>query len=170
MPGGCAIVAEFVRACATCQQNKAEHLHRAGLLQLLEVPSAVWVDVAMDFVEAFPRVHGKSVVLTVVDRFSKYAHFIALGHPYMATSVAQAFFDTIVRLHSMPSSIISDRDPVFTSKFRSELFALAGVKLNLTTAFYPQSGSQYEAVNKVITMYLHCLAGDRPRQWLQWLP
>jgi hypothetical protein len=160
MPGGCAIVTEFVRACATCQQNKAEHLHPVGLLQLLEVPSAVWVDVAMDFVKAFPRVHGKSVVLTVVDRFSKYAHFIALGHPYMATSVAQAFFDTIV----------SDRDPIFTSKFWSELFALARVKLNLTTAFYPQSDSQYEAVNKVITMYLRCLAGDRPRQWLQWLP
>jgi hypothetical protein len=63
----------------------------------------VWVDVALDFIEAFPHVHGKSVVLTVVDRFSKYAHFIALGHPYTATSVARAFFDTIVRLHVVPS-------------------------------------------------------------------
>jgi hypothetical protein len=56
-------------------------------------------------------VAGKSVILTVVDRFSKYAHFISLGHPYTAASVARAFFDGIVRLHGFPSSIVSDRDP-----------------------------------------------------------
>jgi hypothetical protein len=56
----------------------------------------------MDFIEGFPKVGGKSVILTVVDRFSKYAHFIALGHPYTAMSVARAFFDGIVRLHGFP--------------------------------------------------------------------
>ena len=124
----------------------------------------------MDFIEGFPRVHGKSVILTVVDRFSRYAHFVPLGHPYTATTVARSFFTEIVRLHSIPSSIVSDRDPVFTSTFRRELFSLAGVKLNFTSAFHPQSDDQSEATNKIITMYLRCLAGDRPRQWLQWLP
>ena len=76
----------------------------------------------MDFVEGFHKVGGKSVVLTVMDRLSKYAHFIALGHPYSATSVARAFFDQVVRLHGIPCSIISDRDPVFTSAFWTELF------------------------------------------------
>lgn len=83
----------------------------------LEVPSVVWVDIALDFVEGFPRVGGKSVVLTVVDRFFKYAHFIALGHPYTAISVAMAFLDNIVRLHGILCSIVSDRDPIFTSAF-----------------------------------------------------
>jgi hypothetical protein len=109
--GSHAIVSEFVRACAMCQRNKAEHLHPAGLLQPLEVPLAVWADIAMDFMEGFPRINGKSMVLTVVGRFSKYAHFITLGHPYTATSVARAFFDNIVQLHGVPSSIVSDRDP-----------------------------------------------------------
>jgi hypothetical protein len=68
----------------------------------------------MDFVEEFPKVGGKSVVLTVVDRLSKYAHFITLGHPYLATSVAKAFFDQIVCLHGLPTSIVSNRDPIFT--------------------------------------------------------
>jgi hypothetical protein len=86
-----------------------------GLLQLLPVPMAIWMDITMAFVEDFPRVDGKSVVLTVVDRLSKYAHFITLGHPYSATSVAKAFFDQIVRLHGVSASIMSDRDPVFTS-------------------------------------------------------
>ena len=57
---------------------------------------------------------SKSVILTVIDRFSKYAHFIRLGHPYTAASVARAFFNGIVHLHRFPSSIVSDRDPVFT--------------------------------------------------------
>jgi hypothetical protein len=68
----------------------------------------------MDFIEALPKVHGNSVILTVVDRFSKYAHFIPLGHPYTAASVAKAFFNDIVRLHGLLESIVSDRDPVFT--------------------------------------------------------
>jgi hypothetical protein len=73
--------------------------------------------VALDFVEALPRLRGKSFILTVVDRFSKYCHFIPLAHPYSAESVAQAFFAEIVRLHGVPQSMVSDRDVVFTSKF-----------------------------------------------------
>jgi hypothetical protein len=127
IPGARKAVRDFVRACATCQRNKTEQFHLAGLLQPLELPSTVWADIAMDFVEGFPRVHGKSVILIVVDRFSKYAHFLPLGHPYTATSVARVFFDCVVSLHGIPSSIVSDRDPMFTSQFWQELFTLSGV-------------------------------------------
>jgi transposase-like protein len=71
----------------------------------------------MDFIEGFHKINGKSVILTVVDRFSKAAHFITLGHLYTATTVARAFFTKIVRLHGIPSSIVSDCDPTFTSNF-----------------------------------------------------
>jgi hypothetical protein len=77
------------------------------------------------------------VILTVVDRFSKYAHFIVLSHPYTAASVARAFFEGIVRLHGFPNSIVSDRDPVFTSHLWRDLFKLAGVKQRLSTTFHP---------------------------------
>jgi hypothetical protein len=90
------LVQEFVRSCLVCQRNKTEHLHPSGLLQPLTIPTQVWTDISMDFVEGFPKVNGKSVVLTVVDRFSKSAHFIALGHPYTVSSVAKVFFDEIV--------------------------------------------------------------------------
>lgn len=108
-------------------------------LQPLGIPEMVWSDIAMDFIESLPRVNGKSVILTVVDCFSKSAHFLPLSHPYSASTVARAFFDTVVRLHGIPSSTVSDRGPVFTSKFWTELFRLAGVKLNLSSAFHPQS-------------------------------
>lgn len=105
------VVRDFVRACATCQRNKTETLHPAGLLQPLAVPTAVWADISLDFVEGLLKVNGKSVILMVVNRFSKYAHFIALGHPYTASTVARAFFNEIVRPHGFPESIVSDRDP-----------------------------------------------------------
>jgi hypothetical protein len=124
----------------------------------------------MYFMEGLSRVNGKSVIFTVVDRFSKYAHFITLVHPYTTTIVARVFFDGIVRLHGIPSSILSDQDPIFTNSFWRELFRLADVQLNLSSAFHLQSGRQAEATNKIIAMYLHCLTGDHPRQWLQWLP
>jgi hypothetical protein len=115
-------------------------------------------------VEALPRVRGKSVILTVVDRFSKYCHFIPLAHPYLAESVAQAFFTDIVRLHGIPQSLVSDRDPVFTSTFWRELMRLMVTKLHMTTAFHPQSDGQTEAANRVIIMYLRCFTGDCPGQ------
>ena len=65
------------------QRYKSEHLHPAGLLLPLPVPQGVWTDVALDFIEALPRVRGKTVILTVVDRFSKYGHFIAVVPPLL---------------------------------------------------------------------------------------
>jgi hypothetical protein len=159
-----------VRGCITCKKNKIEHLHHAGLLQPLGVLSAIWADISMDFIKGFHKINGKSVILTVVDRFSKAAHFITLGHPYTVTTVARAFFIEIIRLHGILSSIISDHDPTFTSNFWQELFKLSGVRLQMSLAFHPQFDGPTEVVNKIITMYLRCLTGDRPRQWLQWLP
>jgi hypothetical protein len=129
----------------------------------------VWADISIDFIKGLPKVAGKSVILMVVDRFSKYAHFSPLGHPYTAVSVARAFFNGIVRLHGFPSSIVSDRDTVFTDNVWRDLFGLAGVKLRMSTAFHPQTNGQSEVVNKVIAMYLRCVTGDRLRSWVDWL-
>lgn len=77
--------------------------------------------------------------------------------------MARAFFADIVRLHGIPASIVSDRDPVFTSAFWKALFEASGTKLLMSSAFHPQTDNQTEAVNKAIGMYLRCLRGDRPR-------
>jgi hypothetical protein len=136
-PGDNKLVREFIRGCFVCQRNKTEHLHPVGLFQPLIVPSSVRSDIIMDFVGGFPKVSDKSVILTVVDRFSKFAHFIVLGHPYSAASVGKAFFDNIVRLHGFPSSIVSDHDPVFTSHLWTKLFCLSGTRLCDSSAFHP---------------------------------
>jgi hypothetical protein len=107
---------------------------------------------------------SKSIILTMVDQFSKYCHFIPLAHPYTAESVALVFFAEIVRLHGVSRFMVLDRDPVFTSVFWKELMHLFSAKLHITSAFHPQSDGQTEAANKVIIMYLRCLTSDQPRQ------
>nr|GEV30086.1 reverse transcriptase [Tanacetum cinerariifolium] len=72
--------------------------------------SKVWKDISMDFINSLPESKGKTGILVVVDRLSKYAYFLPITHPYTARSIAQLFLDYIYRLHGLPSSIVSNRD------------------------------------------------------------
>ena len=163
-------VKEYVRRCDVCQKVKADNTKPAGLLQPLPVPERVWEDISMDFIDGLPSVQGKSVVMVVVDRLTKYAHFSALGHPYTARIVADVFMRDVVRLHGVPRTIVSDRDPIFTSGFWSELARLQGTELRLSSAYHPQTDGQTERVNRCLEQYLRCYAGERPRHWLRFLP
>ena len=106
----------------------------------------------------------------VVDRLSKYAHFMAVVHPYTAISIAQLFMNTVYRLHGLRQTIVSDRDPTFLSSFWQELFRLQHVKLNMSTAYYSQNDGQTEVVNRYLENYLRCMASDHPKEWSLWLP
>ena len=79
-----------------------------GLLQPLSIPDRVWYDISMDFIEGLPNSHGYLVIMVVVDRLFKYAHFIPLKHPFTTSSMAKAFITNVVRLHGILTSIISD--------------------------------------------------------------
>lgn len=117
-------VTEFVRRCLTCQKCKYDHAAYPGLLQPIPLPNSVWEEVTMDFIEGLPSSQGKEVILVVIDRLSKYAHFMALSHPFSAMSVAQSYLDHVYKLHGFPKAIISDRDKVFLSHFWSEFMKL----------------------------------------------
>jgi hypothetical protein len=123
----------------------------------------------MDFVEGLPKSEGKDVIMVVVDRFSKYAHFMSLSHPYTAPIVAKVFMDNVYKLHGLPASIVSDRDPIFFSRFWKEMFNMRGVNLLYSLAYHPQTDGQIEIVNRCVENYLRCMTGDNPNQWARWL-
>jgi len=82
----------------------------------------------MDFIN-LPRSHGYDAILVIVDRLSKYEHFIPIKHPYLARSIAEVFVKEVVKLHGILASTVNDRDPTFFSMFLKELFCLHGTKL-----------------------------------------
>ncbi|KAK1678256.1 hypothetical protein QYE76_039104 [Lolium multiflorum] len=165
-----AAVTNFVQQCKTCQHAKHSTAHPQGLLQPLPIPDGAWKDITMDFIEGLPLSDRTNVILVVVDRFTKVAHFLPLKHPYTAQDVARVFVDGIVKLHGMPRSITSDRDTIFTSHFWKTLFKTLGTKLNYTTAYHPQTDGQSERVNQCLEMFLRCMVQDEPTAWRRWLP
>ncbi|RZC16380.1 putative isoaspartyl peptidase/L-asparaginase 3 [Glycine soja] len=130
----------------------------------------IWEDLAMDFITRLPPSNGFTVILVVIDRLSKYAHFSTLKSDYNSKQVAEVFVKNIVKLHGFPKSIVSDRDKAFTSQFWQQMFKLSGTTINLTTAYHPQSDGQSEALNKCLEMYLRCFTHDSPKEWAKLLP
>ena len=149
-------VQEFVHSCLTCQQAKPDRSRLPGLLQPLPVPDRAWQVISMDFIEGLPVSGGFNCILVVVDTFSKYAHFIALKHPFTAATVAKLFLSQVYKLHGLPNAIVSYRDRIFTSHFWKELFKLAGVDLCMSSAYHPQSDGQTERVNRCLEAFLRC--------------
>ena len=136
-------IADFVSKCVTCQQIKAEHRKPSGELQPLPIPEWKWEQITMDFVSALPKTtQGNEVIWVIVDRLTKSAHFIPLRVGYTMDKLAQLYIREIVRLHGIPTSIVSDRDPRFVSRFWKSLHQALGTRLHFSTAFHPQPDGQ----------------------------
>lgn len=121
-PGMRQSIRRFVRVCQICQQAKVEQALPVGLLQPLPIPQHVWDDVSMDFITNFPPSHGYSTIMVVVDRLSKFGHFIPLKAEYTSKIVAKSFINNIVKLYGVPRSIFFYRDIIFVSSFWQHLF------------------------------------------------
>ena len=162
-------VKQFIQGCDTCQRCKTAMMRPAGLLQPLAIPEKIWTNICIDFIEGLPTSQGYTVIMVVVDRLSKYAHFVPLKHPFIALMVGKAFLSHIVKLHGVPRSITSDRDKVFISAFWKTLFQMLGTSLCMSSSYHPQTDGQTEVVNRTLEQYLRCFAHDQPKNWLDWL-
>ncbi|KAA3461417.1 reverse transcriptase [Gossypium australe] len=138
-------VANFVRKCLTCQKVKAGHQLPSGFLQPVKIPLWKWERITMDFVSELPLTPTKKdSVWVIIDRLTKSAHFIPVQTDYSLQKFAKLYVAEIVRLHVVPVSIISNRDPRFTSQFWKVLHETMGTRLDFSTAFHPQTDGQPE--------------------------
>ncbi|KAL0439017.1 UNVERIFIED_CONTAM: Transposon Tf2-12 polyprotein [Sesamum latifolium] len=143
-------VAEFVAKCLTCQQ---------------------WEKITMDFVIGLPRTFRKhDAVWVIVDRLTKSAHFLPIYQNDSLDKLAELYISEIVRLHGIPTSIVSDRDPRFTSHFWGSLHKALGTKLHFSTAFHPQTDGQSERTIQTLEDMMRACVIEFRGNWDDHLP
>ena len=169
-PGMRSAAEEYALSCPSCQQLKPRNSFKPGLLQSLPVPERIWTDLTMDFIVGLPEVRGFDSIYVVVDRLSKYAHFIPCSSSITADGVAKLFLNHIWKLHGFPRSIITDRDPKFVSAFWRAFMTRLNIEHNMTTANHPEADGQTERTNRTLVQYLRLYAQQNPSAWLDFLP
>nr|GEZ68985.1 retrotransposable element Tf2 [Tanacetum cinerariifolium] len=159
-------VATFVSRCLICQQVKIEHQRASGLLQPLDIPVWKWDEISMDFVTGLPRTQRRhDAIWVVVDRLTKFAHFLPIRKDYSVSRLAETFQQEIVRLHGTPSAIVSDRDPRFVSRFWKGLQKAWGTRLKFSTAFHPQTDGQSKRTIQTLEDMLRSCALEWTGNW-----
>ena len=165
-----AVVASYVQSCATCARIKVPRQRPLGKLQPLATPRVPWSSISLDFITDLPPSNGHTCVLVVVDRLTKMAHLVPFASIPSAEDTAKALFTSVVRHHGLPSDIVSDRGPQFTSQLWTSLCADLGIKPKLSTAYHPQTDGQTERVNQVLELYLSCYLTYQQDDWFETLP
>ncbi|KAI2648330.1 Transposon Tf2-9 polyprotein [Labeo rohita] len=162
-------VQEYVQACNTCARSKNPNAPSTGELQPLPVPKRPWTHISLDFVSGLPDSQGKNTILTIVDRFSKAVHLVALAGLPSAKTTAELILEHVVRLHGFPKDIVSDRGPQFTAKFWQAFCRLVGTTSSLSSGFHPQTNGQTERANQQLERFLRCFASEHQRSWASYL-
>ena len=164
-------VTKFCATCRTCQAVKPSTQRPMGLLHPLPIPSRPWESIGMDFIGPLPpSPEGYNFIWVVIDRLTSMVHLVALKTSATATEVAERYLKEIVRLHGVASSIVSDRDPRFTSVFWTEVHRLLGTKLMMSTSFHPQTDGATERMNRVINSILQAVIQPDQSDWCEKLP
>lgn len=161
---------EFVAACSLCARGKASHQPPAGPLHPLPVPHRPWSHIAVDFVTGLPPSQGNTVILTIVDRFSKGVHYIPLPKLPSAFETAELLVNQVFRLHGIPADIVSDRGPQFSSQVWRAFCRALGASASLSSGYHPQSNGQTERANQNLETALRCVCARHPASWSQHLP
>ncbi|GJU87248.1 reverse transcriptase domain-containing protein [Tanacetum coccineum] len=150
---------------------KVEHQRPSGLLQQPEIPEWKWENITMDFITKLPRTRsGHDVIWVVVDRLTKSAHFLAIREDYSTEKLARLYTDEIVARHGVPMSIISDRDARFTSRLWKTFQKALGTRLDMSTAYHPQTDGQSEHTIQTLKDMLRACVIDFGGSWDVHLP
>ena len=163
-------IKSFCDSCGRCQTTKASTSRPQGLLHSLPIPHRPWSSMAMDFVGPFPKSRGFDFLMVIIDRLSSMVHLLPTNTTATALDIAWLWLDNIVKLHGLPDSVVSDRDPRFVSRFWSELHRLIGVKLLKSTAYHPQTDGASERAVRTVSQILRSVVSADQSDWAQRIP
>jgi hypothetical protein len=170
-PGMRKDIEAYVDSCLQCQKSKPDGRGTAGLLQPLPVPQRPWQSVGLDFMGPLPRSRsGKDFLLVLADRMSKRVHLIPTHQTVTSEATATLLMQHLVRLHGVPQSLVSDRDPRFTADVWKALWELLGTELKMSTAAHPQTDGQTERANRTINEVLRTCVSESGTDWEEQLP
>ena len=166
-------ISDYIKGCATCQQNKIlTHRRKTPLYRITTKEGTLpFQQVAMDLITGLPTHKGKDAILTIVDHgCSRGAIFLPCSTTVMGPGIAQLYLDNMYRWFGLPLKIITNRDPHFTSHFGKALKEKLGIQQNLSSAFHPQTDGISERKNQWVEQYLHLVTSAQPEDWMHWLP
>ncbi|GKE71513.1 putative reverse transcriptase domain-containing protein, partial [Tanacetum coccineum] len=170
-PGMKRDIATYVSKCLTCSKVKAEHQRPSGLLQQPKIPEWKWDKITMDFITKLPRSKsGHDTIWVIVDRLTKLAHFLAIREDYSIEKLAKIYIDEIVVRHGVHVSIISNRDGRFTSRCWQTVQKALGARLDMSTAYHPQTDGQSERTIQTLKDMLRACVIDFGGSWDVYLP
>lgn len=159
-------VKEFCKSCDPCQRSKGSTKKPMGKLHALPVPLKPWDSIGMDFVGPFPESKGYDYLWVIICRMTSMVHLIPVKTTMTASDLSWIYLREIVRLHGLPSSIVSDRDSKFTSKWWRELHKILGSKLLMSTSFHPQTDGQTERANRSVGQIFRTIVSNDQQDWV----
>ena len=163
-------IKRYVANCQICMRGKPSRQAPQGPLKPLQIPDTPWSSISMDFIAKLPISDGYDSIWVVVDRLTKMAHFIPCKESINAKDLANLFIQNIFKLHGLPSSIISDRGVLFTSKFWKHLLSKLDIQSNMSTSHRPQTDGQTEKTNSTLEQYLRIFSNYQQDNWASLLP
>ncbi|MBW0521091.1 hypothetical protein O181_060806 [Austropuccinia psidii MF-1] len=163
-------IKDYVSSCQQCSRNKNIHQKKFGLLKPLPISNDPWIFLSMNFITQLPLSNSFDSILVIVDRFSKMAVFIPTMASITSLDLAHLFIKDIFSKHGLPSSIVSDRGPLFVSSFWTNLCQQFQISRDLSTAYHPETDGQTKRVNQILEQYLWMYVSYHQDDWNTWLP
>ena len=160
------MTANFCKTCEACQRAKGPNQRPTGKLHTLPVPIKPWDSIGMDFVGPFPESRGFNYLWVVICRMTSMVHLIPVTVTVTATELSWVYRREVVRLHGLPSSIVSDRDSKFTSRWWKELHRLLGAKLLMSTSYHPQTDGQTERAIRNVVQIIWTVVDPSQKDWI----
>ena len=165
-------VTEYVKGCTTCQsrKNQPNKTKPPPFPISSDTYDTPFTSIAMDFIVKLPLSESYDTILTITDTFLKASIFIPCNESINAENTAKLYATYVLPHYGLPTHIISDRDPRFTSTFSRELCRTLGITQNIRMAYHPQMDGQSECTNQQLEQYLRIFIDYHQQNWASLLP